>query len=77
MPHEINGGEAPPMSQPIPKGCIYPWQKGYFLALCERREMSFIAWRQSAYRDTAKHDEYLMWRDKAMKYAEQINKRFQ
>jgi hypothetical protein len=54
---------------------MYPWQKGYFLHLCERREMAFIAWQKSGYRDFAKHDEYLEWREKAMDFAAMINRR--
>jgi hypothetical protein len=57
------------------EGLMYPWQKGYFLHLCERREMAFIAWQKSGYRDFAKHDEYLEWREKAMDFAAMINRR--
>jgi hypothetical protein len=62
------------MTQPIPKG-IYPWEKGYFLAVCEAREMAFLKWQRSAYRDIAAHDAYLQWRDQAMKFAHEVNGR--
>lgn len=40
---------------------LAPWTKQYLAIIGERRDMAFIAWRRSGYRDTAKHAEFLRW----------------
>ena len=41
--------------------------ESYLAQLLERQEDAFRRWSQSGYRDFAAHDEWLSWRDRAMK----------